>query len=273
MPNLLLNKGLCDYVTCTSYSREFWAAWKKLLHEVEAAEGFDPAESDAWYQYAGWKTTQPGYGELFVGSGLQGGENHFLLTSKGSIADSIYMKPQLEGSKCTRVDLQVTIEQPPDYDAVKMQEYARQYGLDPIYWPSADGEFVTLYFGRMEGSDNIFTRLYQKEKENGDKLLRLECVFRGKKAAACHHLLRGGKKPEGLIRSAMPAVPELLDIFDKYLVGEGIPVKIARTEHNTAAWLRRTVLPSFTRYINSHDADPDIIESFHNAIDRERKFR
>jgi len=273
MPNLILNVAMCDYVTCTSYDPEFWRNWKKLLHHVEICEGFEPCDESAWYQYAGWITKQPGYGELFVGSGQQGGHAHFLLTSKGSVADSMYMEQVLEGSKCTRLDLQVTIEQPEDYDARSMQEYARSYGLDPIYWPSADGEYVTLYFGRMEGSDNIFTRLYQKEKDDGGKLLRLECVFRGKKAAAAHHLVRAGNEPAGLIRAAMPAVPELLDIFNPYLTGEGVPVKIARTEHNTAAWLRRTVLPSFTRYINSHDADPDIIEAFFNAIDRERRFR
>jgi len=273
MPNLTLNQAMCDYVTCTSYDREFWSMWKSLLRVVETTEGHEPAAESAWYQYAGWSTKHPGYGELFVGSGQQGGAAHFLITSKGAQANYIYMLNVLEGSRCTRLDLQVTIEQPEDYDARSMQEYARSYGLDPIYWPSADGEYVTLYFGRMEGSDNIFTRLYQKEKDDGGKLLRLECVFRGKKAAAAHHLVRAGNEPAGLIRAAMPAVPELLDIFDVYLTGEGVPVKIARTEHNTAAWLRRTVLPSFTRYINSHDADPDIIEAFFNAIDRERRFR
>jgi len=273
MPSLTLNQAMCDYVTCTSYNREHWSLWKKVLREYEGKAGVNPASETSWYQYAGWTAANPGYGELFVGSGQQGGQNHFLITSKGAAANDIYQLDALSDAKCTRIDLQITIDEPETYDARKMQEYSRQHGLDPVYWPSGDGELTTLYFGNMRLSDVIFTRLYEKEKDDGGKLLRIECVFRGKKAAAAFHLLRGGNPPEGLIRSAMPAVPELLEVFNDYLTGEGVPVKVARIEHNTAAWLKRTVLPAFTRYINSHDADPEIAEAFYHAIDRERRFR
>lgn len=274
MPSLLLNVPMCDYVTVTSYSRDHWQTWKRMLKEsVQDVHGYQSTlEESAWYQYAGWKVAYPAGGHAFVGSGDQGGKSHFLTYVSGSPADLWYLSDGLDGAKCTRLDLQITIGQPPGYSAKDMQEHARAAGLDPIYWPDASGELVTLYFGNLKGSDDCLTRLYQKQEDDGGKLLRLECNFRGKRAASALSLCKAGKEVSGIIAAAMPQFEALVDMFIMHLAGK-VPTRVARVEHNTANWLKKTVLPSFTRYINSHEADPEVAELFFHAIDKERRMR
>jgi hypothetical protein len=160
-----------------------------------------------WLQYAGQKTD-----EYFHGIGQQNGKRHFILQASGPAASDLFdLVRGNEKFYCNRIDLQMTIQEPENYDARKVYDDVRT-----ISGNTRNSSLIlsntgsTVYFGNR--TSDSFVRCYQKDLDN-KKFLRLELELKGitarytyenlrlgnvSAAEAYNHLFRRFKKPEYL---------------------------------------------------------------------------
>lgn len=129
-----------------------------------------------WLQYNGWRSSS-----MYYGTGEQNGVRHYVFEQSGE--DSNYLAtialdiPELY---CTRIDMQITIEEPTTYDPfITYTEQKSISGRASSIIHSDTGS--TIYIGSRQGE--TFARLYQKQYDDR-RWLRLEFEIKSKAAKA-----------------------------------------------------------------------------------------
>lgn len=219
-------------------------------------------------------------GSLFVGSGTQKNRNHNMIVITSSLADRLKSKVKFAVrelyAKTTRIDIQVTIENPHNEKDGQWKLFNRlkKAGRQVGWVQSIDkdwGELSTIYVGSMKSQRLV--RIYMKPAQTMN--LRFEASFKGYQANTLGiQWSLGIMKPEEVIAGMVQWCDkknddEALTSFSKIVTGFNPQLpKYQKRETKTEKWFINTVLPSLTRYVNSDDFDPEIIDMFQKAIKR-----
>lgn len=264
------NKAMVDYFTVTTFSDELMGEWYDSL----SVHGEMKREKRK--RYEGWRGDGE-YSSVFLGVGKQKGMPHYIIECSGAGSDSLLNRlvgdDLVHGrAKCTRIDVQVTIDQPVDWSQLRYEINAEKAGLKPTKRRSPDtvngiGELITVYTGTRESGR--FNRVYQKVMQSGELLLRFETQFgRGYAHAVAAELCAGKTGAESVVKGEIYRRGlEDLEVFDLWKCRLYQPKQEKKLEvDKRALWLVADVLPVFAEYINRHDADPSVVDMFVSVI-------
>lgn len=270
---LLLNQVRFDWFTVTSEDNHVYNLFADVL------DGCGDVREAKRMQYNG----RVGYftdGSLFVGSGTQKNRNHNMIVITSGLAHRLWklVKTAVREfyAKTTRIDIQITIPDPHKENDGQWKLFNRlkRNGRQVGWVQSMDkdwGELSTIYVGSMKSQRLV--RIYMKPAENMN--LRFEASFKGYQAKSLGiQLSLGRMKAEEVLIGMVQWCDKnsddtVLTQFSK-AVGSYQPnlPKYEKRATNTERWFTNTVIPSLTRYVNSDDYDPNIIDLFEKAIRR-----
>lgn len=168
-----MNKPYLDYLRLATWDT---AQYASLLAKLYAKDVYKPAK---WLQYRGKRSVD---GSIFHGMGIQGrGENerrHTVVEFSGS-ESHVWRKECASWSTfyCTRLDVQVTIEEPAGHDAERLYKKLHRKTKSIIISPGV----CTVYVGSRRS--DLFTRIYEKPINN-KRYLRCEFELKGKYSKA-----------------------------------------------------------------------------------------
>lgn len=264
-----------DWLTLTTFEGSAWQHWKTLMQDAAKVEMKE--DKAGLYEGYSWATKM---GRGFIGSGLQAGRDHIMLRCGGRLSNELHnekriRKSVLEGwSKCTRVDLQITAKQAEDWSQWRFFNRAKKAGFLTNIISSRSGlnnrELSTVYIGSR--SSDVMVRVYQKEDENGRLYLRFEIEMKGAKSKSVYKALCREEIDIGsLILHRLQKINDsqlsahFESLLSDYISGDVKPDKIIKSISKTEKWLLDTVLPAFTRVINSHESDGTVLLAFLDA--------
>lgn len=257
---------MIDWLTLASFGKQDYKIFRHLMAEL-VADGVGLRQDSSIPRYTGWRVSHPvDGGSVFVGSGIQKQKAHFVMVASGGISHPValkFMPMRLQG-RPTRVDLQVTVEMPDGWKQTELWRHSEDNDI-PASLAGVHPVLRTVYIGSPHSSR--FHRVYVKESDAG-YLLRLEIVFREELAQAAWLLLKNGRTERQIMRGAMPTLPMLESCFGAVLAGEGVKVRRSRPVTNTEKWLLTQVLPALRKYINSHDANPEVMTTMAEILAR-----
>lgn len=252
---MMLNKPMVDYLTLTGFG-----VINELATVFYDAVGLAPKETRQM-QYRGHAVDG-----LFFGTARQRDNVHAMLRASGERADDMFWRTRDIDANCTRIDLQVTIDCPADYDVRELYDVLNEaprwtwVGKVPnlSFIQSGDG-CDTLYIGSR--SSRRFIRIYIKPDANGDpKYLRFELESKGARANAVRDAI--GRDPGALKRvladelerlpdRTNPALAAFMDVVGP--MTQGITEKRVEGQNDTFDWLETQVEPAVIRLLHSHE--------------------
>lgn len=252
---MILNAPLCDYLRLTSFKSQDYTTF--LNHFNFHAEEVSRTTANRM-QYDGLAT-----GHGFVGSGTQKRRKHYLTEFSGAPAHLAYVwliASELLETRCTRIDVQCTIDLPEAYDARQVFDefsgklpHSRQMTLY-----QSPGGLDTIYMGSRKTKNGRFTRLYVKEHATG-MALRFETEIKGNWAHEYWTYLRtGGELHEILIAELESLGNTDFEPFKTFygLVGGYLPAPRptrVETSNPKLDWLMNTCEPVIRQLLNDHD--------------------
>lgn len=191
-----------DYLRVSTWNQEEYL--RELVGLRKAGTRWRKAK---WLQYSGFKSD-----EYFYGIGEQQGRRHFILQASGPASAKLFeLVKENDSFYCNRIDLQLTVKEPENYDPKELYDVTRKIsgnrrGTSLILSDTGS----TVYFGNR--TSDSFARCYQKTIQ-GANFLRLELELKGvtarftyenlrlgnlSAAEAYNHLFRRFKKPKML---------------------------------------------------------------------------
>lgn len=249
---LQINRPMLDYLRLTKFSPTRIKEWETLFAHIDT-----PAEEARFLQYRGIRA-----GGLFFGDARQRSRRHWLLDISGSLSDALFRRARIDDCKCTRIDLQVTIDLPHGFDARRLYdelENAEWHGRkrNVALVQSGDG-FDTIYIGSR--TSERFFRIYVKEDGKGRKLLRFETEYKSDKAEAMWRSIdwMPGRVSSHL-KHEIESLPRL-KIRALYALAEACgtnslspPPETRENGGSTWRWLRGDVDKAVRRLMRDHD--------------------
>lgn len=252
---MLLNMARCDYLTLTTYHNG-----EGLLSSISELY---PKQYGKDVKIKGYKGTQ--WDGLFYGVGKQRNKAHFMLRASGEGAETILFRTRDLSVKCTRIDLQITVWLPQNYQSRKLYDILESPDVE---WPgrrltphiiqSGDG-LDTIYVGSR--TSERFTRIYTKPDMSGEAAyLRFEVEFKGNLA---HEARRAITEQYGttksILRFELERLPYMasraLRAFSSVLGDSTHKIKpeFVLGQNKTLDWLEKQVEPAVMRMMNSHE--------------------
>lgn len=254
---MILNAVLCDYLRLTTFEEQDYIKLRRLWRNHAAAVGMK-TEDATLMQYGGKKT-----GHGFIGTGRQKQGYHYLVQFSGSPAHLAYdeiVGAPLVDTRCTRIDVQMTIPLPVGYlseDLFGRLNGNLPYGRIVTLWKSGDG-MDTVYLGKLTTKNGRVTRIYVKEYVGG-RALRFETQWNGGHANQHWKYLREGGVLNEILVLELESLEELnfepLATFYA-LVGGFVPAPrpiAVETSMPTLDWLLNTCDPVIRRMLADHD--------------------
>jgi len=248
-----INCPKIDWLTFTSWESEVFCAWKKWQNEKS-----EPAQEGKIKMYAGtWA------GSTFVGEGLQGGKKHYIVRVSGEESHEAFNKLDVEGFKCTRIDIQITEPLPVGYSARQLADDLREgnwgsFERDCRLIENTD-HLDTVYIG--SGKSDRFARVYVKEGDEEKRYLRFEVEHKAEWAELIAERYKAGGSLGGVLKDFLTQLPledkqgvlkgfvGLLDDVEEGLI---VPRK-EKDPDATLEWLHEQVGPVLMRYLNDHE--------------------
>jgi hypothetical protein len=190
-----------------------------------------------WLQYAGFKSD-----EYFYGIGQQKGKRHCILQASGPASQTLFdLVKQNEKFYCNRIDLQLTISEPKDYNPRKTYDAVRKLPgniRNTSLILSDTGS--TVYFGNR--TSDTFARCYQKQLDE-QKFLRFELEIKGVTARWVYENLRLGNLTPAdayqrlLERFKKPVQLENLFSNEETMNGEYVRFEHLKFSNDKLQWL------------------------------------
>jgi hypothetical protein len=239
-----------DYLRLATWNT---TAYALLASEIMQVWSWD-YQPGKWLQYSGHRARQ-----FFMGSGEQQGRRHHVISASGSLAERMRKSLMLfDGLYCTRIDLQMTIEEPTWVDLGQLHKSLGKKMTTLI--SSEDND--TLYFGSRE-SDK-FARLY--EKPLGDRMyLRMEFELKGKMSSGAWMAILGGETVGNvykrlLMKSILPVkFQALFDNADDTATDRALRAEIDHDNAKTLKWIM-SLDGAMRRHMNNHEIGDQVIE-------------
>jgi hypothetical protein len=274
--NIILNDTRIDWFTISTFDKKTGNEWSLYLMAMNEGE----LRIQQRLQYTGIVASDKEGGNIFFGDGFQDGKQHFIVQCSGNMAHLLY--PDFSGyvssglAKCTRVDLQRTVVQPPGWSQLDYETECEAKGYKPTKRRSraeyGEGELMTVYSGKR--TSGRLNRLYQKQQDDGTYLIRYETEYSRAYSHKVAHGIALGEMPASFLNSEIERrnMPEYLDQFRDDRHGVSNPkLTSVRLAGKTEKWLLEVCLPSLVRYMASHDANPAVMMTYYNAIDRQMR--
>jgi hypothetical protein len=240
-----VQRAYLDYLRVAS-----WEDDQALLLTGELRRSIPKWRNGFWLQYKGW------YGDTsFYGVGEQNHKRHYVFRTAGNSSSVLYdLAADYDKVYCTRLDVQVTIKLPPQYNPFIIygaHKDTGRAGVTIIDSPTGS----TIYFGSRV-SDK-FARLYEKQYEDGS-YLRLEFEFKGLLAKAIYETMRlTNTGPTAVFQNYLPKfglADYIMAWFDTGPDAEPIRLEI---EHNEDTYKKMTWLASLSNTVvqmgNDHE--------------------
>lgn len=137
-----------------------------------------------WLQYKGHRSSH-----YFYGAGEQTGKRHYVFEGSGPFSVELFnIALDFPSIYCTRIDVQVTIDHPNDYDPHETYLLQKQISKRQCSIVQSDSG-STIYFGSRSG--DTFARLYEKTIDES-QFLRLEFEIKGNKARSAYLQMKEG---------------------------------------------------------------------------------
>lgn len=250
-----LNEALCDWLTLTSFADDalLWWTYDRLTPE--------PVRRQAKrLQYSG--SAGP---HTFWGTGVQQGMEHAMFQASGETAHEALKVTQDTSLRCTRIDLQVTIELFNGWSSRELYD-----GLvDPLAeWNGrkksvsivqSGDNLDTVYIGSRKSS--MLIRIYVKPSDEGSPAyLRFECEYKGDKADGVYQaIVHAMHAPASILQFELDRLPELefgLSARFSDVLGTvaGAPSpKNVPGQSDTIDWLELQVEPAVIRLLHDHE--------------------
>jgi len=288
---VILNSPMVDYLTVTTFSREWGLNWKMWLLADERIKLADRQDVNRM-QYKGINIPCTG-GSIFWGKGEQGGKvkrEHYIMQISGRLADDFILGNKAhflgEGGgvdrriNCTRIDLQITVQDPSQtgtdgqsinwFRGLFRQVQDMGKTVNWIQNNSLESGLATVGVNKRQGT--VYYRFYPKPAEGGHAP-RFEMEYKGIKAVGALLAIRenGTREKIGQIlkyqlkKLNSPIASEMF----VYELPDGmckIPVMVRDGESDTMLWLSSTVLSSFKKQIATHEQGHHLARLYMDAI-------
>ncbi len=266
---MILNAVLCDYLRLTTFEHRDSEKFSDVFHSVTSGVKKTVTKR---MQYEGFTTPH-----AFNGMGKQKRQAHYFTEYNGQLAHLAYvdlLDSVLINTRCTRIDVQLTIPLPDDYDSRTIFDH---YKNDLPHARSctllqSPGGFDTIYFGSRKTKNGRFTRLYVKEYVGG-LALRFETESKGEWANEYWTYLRTGGVLSEILVSELESLgnTEISPIATFYSLVKGyLPAprpSAVETSNPTLDWLLNTCEPVIVRMLNDHDHGWKVRRWLENLLD------
>jgi hypothetical protein len=274
MLEITLWQPLIDYVTYSGIDHlDIVEAFHKFSTDI--ADSFRRENEQDWFQYRG-TSRHYSNGSVWHGIANQKGDSWLCIRISGELAhDSIrFFAPLVKRDilKVTRIDLQATVPEPPDWEQIRFYNRMHRAGKKvetrlSIDQPSKQ-KLETVAVGSR--TSETYVRVYEKVTDGNEKLLRFEAEYKGGKATAVFEALPK-HTPGEMLRHQLDRTRDqpLIEVFSPCLAGikpHNAKPK-AKQRNKKREWLLTAVLPAFTDYINAHDDDGEVAAAFLAAIE------
>jgi len=276
--HLQLDSVLYDWFTVNGMDKEWYAEFRD--EQALICEGVALADAFWLKRFIG-QVGEMRDGSLFVGSlqNLLGWQHAFIATS--ALADSIKILPRQwcqEGAWLTRVDIQVTVNEPPEWSQLKLfNRLQAKSNKQCVFWPSKTQGIPTesVYVGSFH-SDRIVT-IYEKLTGEKTKLLRFELRLKGEQAKSYGRQWSAGNiEAANSLRGALQWCKDekLESLFAPACSGAAaqFPRYATRPDSNTDVWLIEQVLPTLQRRLAANDRSSRLLREFTAAIERAERW-
>lgn len=249
-----LTVGTFDIATATNLAR----IYVSLRNRTRSKDG--PTKR---MQYVG-----RGFQGVFLGAARQGKGNqvHTMMQVSGELAHLAYLAIRDEERKtwaelnCSRIDVQLTIRRPDDYDSLVLFEACNGQlpsGRSTTLIKSGNG-MDTVYFGSRTTKHGRITRTYVKEDSDHNLYLRFEVEYKKTWAQSVfRQLLMGDMVKNALVMEleTIPGPPYPLSLFLGMLDGT---LPMHRPEHVATdmpamQWLLNVAEPVMRKAANDHE--------------------
>lgn len=263
-----VNKAKCDWITATSYERNFKRHW---VRQMDSWKG--ELSQRKLMQYDGEEVETEG-GMIRVLSGRQSGREHYMIQITSALAD-VYLKDvtnQVEQgiASLTRMDLQVTVRKPKDWSQFDFLVEMKESGRSLVSWVESiekKGGHMLQTVGIGSRKSDRYLRVYTKPSEEG-LLLRFEVEYKGERARAAMRAMRGDR---GVMSQILRYEVERLKTGLTTLgEAKGVRVRVKKmtSVEKTVRWLIVDCLPVMERHLNDHDSTGVLRDAIQRMIDR-----
>lgn len=266
---ITLDSAACDWVTLTGKDNiaiaDYWRDYQETNNDRIKTEQVK------WLQWNCEKHSYPD-GHILTGMAVIDGWDWMLVRASGERAQDVLMffYPLVESCVlgCKRIDLQITTEEPKDWEQIRFCNRMHARGKKPDLASSTDAQTGKTLETVALGSrlSETYHRVYEKLTDGGHKLLRYEVEFKGAKAEAVARAMLRTSFAQQIKYQLQSRVKDeqLSGIFANAL--EGITPHNARPKVNARSkkkqWLLGVVLPSFAEYVNDHSEDGEVAGAF-----------
>jgi hypothetical protein len=260
-----VQRAYLDYIRLAS-----WDDQAALFLSAELRRSVPKWRCGYWLQYKGY------YGDnSFYGIGEQNKKRHYVWRTSGNSSSVLFgLADKFDNLYCTRLDVQVTVKLPPQYNPFVIYEMHKSNGsgrpgISIIDSPTGS----TIYFGSRV-SDK-FARLYEKRHEGGD-YLRLEFEFKGKLARAVYETMRATDAgPTAVFKNYLPKfglADYIMSWFDTGPDAEPLLLEIEHKEdiHKKMSWLA-SLTNTVVQMGNDHETGDFVrrlLDDWRERIDR-----
>ncbi len=255
---MTVQRAYLDYLRLAS-----WHDASALKLTAQLRRAFPKWRDGYWLQYRGWYADN-----AFYGIGEQNHKRHYVWRVSGNSSSVLYEAADFLGEiYATRLDVQVTIPLPEDYDPFAVyQDQKDLISRGTTIIESDTGS--TIYFGSRV-SDR-FARMYTKEYPAG-RFLRLEFEFKGKTAKALYFKMKSGVGPTEIFQHYLKSfglMGYIIEWFDTGFDGEKIRLEIEKNESNDnkMSWLS-SLSASIIKMGNDHETGEFTVNLLRNILD------
>lgn len=186
MPRQLVDIAAVDWLTLTTYDNK---TYSRIATQIRDMTKDIPVKKAQRMQYVGERTEQ-----TFYGRGVQTGIEHYMMQCSGIAADNLFLRMYSLNAnyeaKCTRIDVQITVERIPTDEPLSIIGRNIRQLLNPSGVRKGNQKKITIFdnggqFGETcyigSRDSESFIRLYDKEI-GGRQFVRYEIEYKGTKA-------------------------------------------------------------------------------------------
>jgi len=273
---ITLHKALCDYMTLTSWSEDFYVAQTAVIEHANTCDQHQHQVA----QYLGVQVTND-MGSIFVGDAEIKGRRHYIMQISGERANDTdiwrIVAPYIKSgvAEITRLDVQMTIPEPTSWSQSDFFNDREAKGKT-VGWAqstTSSGQCLrTVYVGAR--TSGLFLRLYEKLASE-TRLLR--CEFEIKRPYAPkwgRQIFAGDVTLAQILRLYIENTKheELIALYTPHLLGitKAGRLQTVKEDNKTQIWLLEQVLPTFIRVINEHNSDGEVVKAYLEAIERHK---
>jgi len=220
-------------------------------------------------------------GTIFFGTGFQRGRSHFMVSCSGeashNLASHVLSDERLHNCACSRMDVQATVIPPDDWSQKNLRNRLEKNGKT-VGFPTPKGETIegrkleTVYVGQRSKSDRFY-RIYMKEAEGVDYVLRFEVELKKRRSRAIwSHFTDNGRIFADVLLAEIQKMAQMdkkaSALLAPVISGDARPLRVRSNEGDTMRWILLDVMPIIERLILSHGNRSALVDALYAALEK-----